>query len=88
MDFKPGNVVIDGVDVERPPRLLMVVVDLDVAFFVNDEQPTVVGGAGLYIIGSRQRLEHPVGRICIQGIGEQTTTCEGYGVVHTVRSLF
>jgi hypothetical protein len=33
VNLKPGNVVIDGVNVERPLRLLMAVIDLDVALF-------------------------------------------------------
>ena len=44
LDLKPDNVVVDGVDPERPPRLL--IIDFGVSIRVDDEDTTIEGFRG------------------------------------------
>jgi serine/threonine protein kinase len=44
LDLKPGNVVVDGVDRERPPRL--VIIDFGLSVFVENERTTIKGFRG------------------------------------------
>jgi len=44
LDLKPGNVVVDGEDRERPPRL--VIIDFGLSVFVEDERTTIEGFCG------------------------------------------
>jgi serine/threonine protein kinase len=44
LDLKPGNVVVDGLDRERPPRV--VIIDFGLSIFVEDEHTTVKGFCG------------------------------------------
>jgi serine/threonine protein kinase len=44
MDLKPGNVVIDGLDRERPPRV--VIIDFGLSIFIEDEDTVIEGFCG------------------------------------------
>jgi serine/threonine protein kinase len=44
MDLKPGNVVVDGMDRDRPPRIL--IIDFDLSIFVEGEDTMTEGFCG------------------------------------------